>query len=311
VNEAKFLAIVVAIHGNYLFVEFDCALKKDSIDFSLEKYSQTKLLCTCRTKVSYKGDTAKVGDSVLIESIDWNNRIAVVTEIRPRTNSLIRPSLANVQKVFVVLSYTMPSLDIDQATRFLISAEQNNVEICILLSKIDLISLAEVDFQLKQFRSWGYKSIAISVKSGEGISSLKESILTSSLSLFCGPSGVGKTSLINKLLPSIRLKEGELTKRLKRGRHTTRHVELYSFSDGVRVADSPGFNWPEINMKLIDLQWYFPEIRNQLELTKCKFRNCLHQEELGCNIDKNWERYFIYRRCLQDLINSPHPFQGV
>ena len=310
-NDAKVLAIVVAIHGNYLFVEFDGALKQDSIDFSLEKDSKTRLLCTCRTKISYKGDIVKVGDSVLIESIDWNNRTAVVTEIIPRMNSLIRPALANIQKIFVVLSYTMPSLDIDQATRFLIVAEQNNIEVCILLSKIDLIQLGEIDLKLKQFTSWGYNSIPISVKSGEGISALKESILNSSLSLFCGPSGVGKTSLINKLLPAIRLKEGELTKRLNRGRHTTRHVELYSFSNGVRVADSPGFNRPEINMKLIDLQWYFPEIRNQLELKKCKFRNCLHQEELGCNIDKNWERYFIYRRCLQDLINSPHPFQGV
>ena len=312
-NEKEALAIVVAIHGNYVFVESDCILEKNSPESTLLEDSNinTRILCTCRNKISYKGEIPKVGDSVVIESIDWANRTAVITEIKPRINFLTRPSLANVQCVFVVLSYIMPSIDIDQATRFLIAAEEPNVEVVIVLSKIDLISSEEVDIQLTQFRSWGYKSIAISVNTGEGFSALKEIIASSSISVFCGPSGVGKTSLINKLLPYSSLKEGALTKRLSRGRHTTRHVELYSFSNRIRIADSPGFNRPEFNIKLIDLQWYFPEIRNQLEIKRCKFRNCLHQEELGCAIDKNWERYLIYRRCLQDLINSPRPFQGV
>ena len=106
-NEKKALAIVVAIHGNYVYVELESISEKDSRELPFNKDSKinTRILCTCRNKISYKGETPKVGDLVSIESIDWINRTAVVTKIMPRTNFLIRPSLANIQCIFVVLSY--------------------------------------------------------------------------------------------------------------------------------------------------------------------------------------------------------------
>ena len=128
------------------------------------------------------------------------------------------------------------------------------------------------------------------------------------LTVLAGPSGVGKTSLINHLIPTVSLPTSSVSKKLKRGTHTTRLVELFAIGNGSLLADTPGFNRPEIVCEPSDFAFLFPEFRTQLSNSQCKFRNCLHRDEPGCVIDKDLERYPFYRENLEEMINSPLPY---
>ena len=151
--------------------------------------------------------------------------------------------------------------------------------------------------------------IAISVKDLQGIDLLLNILGNSELSVLCGPSGVGKTSLINQLIPNLALPTSSVSKKLKRGINTTRHVELFSVGNGSLIADTPGFNRPEIVIDPLNFALLFPELRDQLFNVKCKFRNCLHRDEPGCVINKDLERYAFYRENIEEMINSRSPFQ--
>ena len=304
-NETKLNGIVVALQANYLLVEID--LKNQKIDNEPVKLtrhrSKVRLLSKCRSKLNYNGKYVKVGDYVLVESIDWNASRAIISDLLPRKNLLKRPAVANVDKVFITASCREPIFDNNQVSRFLLTAEKSNLDICLLITKIDLLLEDNIDSQLKKLKDWGYEIIIVSVKTGYGINDLYDSLSKSNISVFSGPSGVGKTSLINKLLVGKDLPVGSLSKRLQRGKNTTRHVELYSLRNGSRIADTPGFNKPDINCERIKLQLFFPEIRSQLTSKSCKFRDCLHQDELGCMLNKNWSRYSLYRNYLEELVD--------
>ncbi len=155
-------------------------------------------------------------------------------------------------------------------------------------------------------KEWGYESSPVSIINGQGIASLYKKLETIQLGVLCGPSGVGKSSLINYLLPTISIPIGNLSKKLKRGTHKTRHVELFSLLNGALIADTPGFNKPTLCVKPSDLSHLFPEFRYQLKTSNCKFRNCLHLNEPGCGISKNWERYENYKKYMDELSSSRH-----
>ena len=159
-------------------------------------------------------------------------------------------------------------------------------------------------------RSWGYDCIPVSIHNSQGIDSLIERLRKTKLTVLAGPSGVGKTSLINHLIPTVSLPTSSVSKKLKRGTHTTRHVELFAIGNGSLLADTPGFNRPEIVCEPFDFAFLFPEFRTQLSNSQCKFRNCLHRDEPGCVIDKDLERYPFYRENLEEMINSPLPYQA-
>ena len=139
---------------------------------------------------------------------------------------------------------------------------------------------------------------------------LLERFRETSLTVLAGPSGVGKTSLINYLIPSLSLRTSSVSKKLKRGIHTTRHVELFAIGNGSLLADTPGFNRPEVVSDISGFADLFPEFRAQLVHSKCKFRNCLHRDEPGCVINKDLERYPFYRENLEEMINSHLPYQA-
>ena len=283
------------------------------VDLELDGFNDLKknrLLCTIRRRLNHIGCIANVGDKVHVEEIDWNEYKGVVNYIEPRENLLSRPPVANVSDVFVVVSVDQPQLDVDQVSRFLLTAEQIGVSINLILSKVDLISLNQLRNYEKQFKSWGYRPTSISLKGGFGLEDLKNNIKSRHLSVLCGPSGVGKTSLINFLMPNQYLPVSPVTKKLKRGRHTTRNVELFSISNNSLIADTPGFNRPEINIKPEKLASLFPELKTQLINQTCKFRNCLHRNEPGCLINKSWDRYSFYSSLLEDLINYHRQNQG-
>ena len=210
--------------------------------------------------------------------------------------------LGNITKVFVAFALDDPLFDAIQATRFLITAESTGVDIFILLTKSDLLLPCDLQSQLPRIDKWGYKVMAISTKTGKGISEFRKHLQNSALSVLCGPSGVGKTSLLNILLPDLNLKVSDISFRLRRGKNTTRNVELYKIGENSYLADTPGFNRPDITCEPTKLAYFFPELREQNKFRGCKFRNCLHRQEPGCILDKEFERYDIYKEIVQELI---------
>ena len=304
----KLKGIVVALKANFLIVESDYKnVKDDSVD---QLYEKIRLLCTRRSKLNYQGLFIDVGDIVCVESIDYNNKRAVVSEVEPRKSFLKRPAVANVTLVSICISVDEPLFDMEQTSRFLLTAECANIKPLIILTKIDLITKNDLILYINKFKSWGYDCIPVSIHNSQGIDSLIERFRKTKLTVLAGPSGVGKTSLINHLIPTVSLPTSSVSKKLKRGTHTTRHVELFAIGNGSLLADTPGFNRPEIVCEPSDFAYLFPEFRTQLSNSQCKFRNCLHRDEPGCVIDKDLERYPFYRENLEEMINSPLPYQA-
>jgi ribosome biogenesis GTPase len=304
----KLKGIVVALKANFLIVEIDHKNFKDhSFD---EFYGKIRLLCIRRSKLNYQGLFIDVGDIVCVESIDYKNKRAVVSDVEPRQSFLKRPAVANVTLVSICISADEPLFDMEQTSRFLLTAECANIEPLIILTKIDLITKNDLILYKNKFKSWGYDCIPVSIHNSQGIDSLIERLRKTKLTVLAGPSGVGKTSLINHLIPTVSLPTSSVSKKLKRGTHTTRHVELFAIGNGSLLADTPGFNRPEIVCEPSDFAFLFPEFRTQLSNSKCKFRNCLHRDEPGCVIDKDLERYPFYRENLEEMINSPLPYQA-
>ncbi|MEB3159297.1 MAG: ribosome small subunit-dependent GTPase A [Synechococcus sp.] len=290
--------MVVALQANYLEVELDPP------DHS------TRLLCTRRTRLNHRGAAVHVGDCVWVEAIDFNQGRAVVADVEPRSSWLNRPPVANVTAVVVAFAMDQPSFDPDQASRFLLTAEQTGLAVQVLLTKCDLLPLDQRQDLMSRLRGWGYDPLAISSSTGEGLDALRQLLQRQPLSVLCGPSGVGKSSLLNGLLPELSLRVGAVSGRLQKGRHTTRHVELHPLGDGSRVADTPGFNRPELPRELHNLEVLFPELRSQLESHPCRFRDCLHRDEPGCGVTRDWERYGIYRRAVEELLDLNRPSRG-
>ena len=230
--------------------------------------------------------------------------------MEPRKSFLKRPAVANVTLVSICISVDEPLFDMEQTSRFLLTAECANIKPLLILTKIDLITKNDLILYINKFKSWGYDCIPVSIHNSQGIDSLIERFRKTKLTVLAGPSGVGKTSLINHLIPTVSLPTSSVSKKLKRGTHTTRHVELFAIGNGSLLADTPGFNRPEIVCEPSDFAFLFPEFRTQLSNSQCKFRNCLHRDEPGCVIDKDLERYPFYRENLEEMINSPLPYQA-
>ena len=304
----KYRGIVVAYKANFLVVEIN---HHDFNDDLIDKISEKiRLLCTRRSKLDYLGLFIDVGDIVFVEAIDYKNKRAVISEVEPRKSFLKRPAVANVTLAAICMSVEEPLFDMEQASRFLLTAECANINPLIILTKIDLITKDDLIFYINKLKLWGYDCIGVSIKNLQGIDLLIDRFRKTKLTVLAGPSGVGKTSLINNLIPTISLPTASVSKKLKRGTHTTRHVELYAIGHGALLADTPGFNCPEIVCKPSDFAFLFPEFRMQLTQSQCKFRNCLHKDEPGCVINKNLERYPFYREKIEEMINSHLPFQA-
>ena len=304
----KIKGIVVALKANFLIVEIDYEYLKDEL---LDQfYEKIRFLCTRRSKLNYQGLFIDVGDIVSVESIDYKNKRALVSDVEPRQSFLMRPAVANVTLVSICISADEPLFDMEQTSRFLLTAECANIEPLIILTKIDLITKNDLILFINKFKSWGYDCIPVSIHNSQGIDSLIERLRKTKLTVLAGPSGVGKTSLINHLIPTVSLPTSSVSKKLKRGTHTTRHVELFAIGNGSLLADTPGFNRPEIVCEPSDFAFLFPEFQTQLSNSQCKFRNCLHRDEPGCVIDKDLERYPFYRENLEEMINSPLPYQA-
>ena len=298
----SFKGIVVAKKANFFIVKIDSTdIYNNDIDYKYF-HNSSHLICTSRKRLTHHGLFINVGDYVFLDSINWKTNRAVISGLEARKSLLKRPPVANVTDIIVALSVKKPEFNFDQASRFLLTAERSNLKVHLILTKIDLISHQTLSVQISRFQSWGYQPLGVSSINGQGISNILTQFKKIKLAVLCGPSGVGKSSLLQLLLPNESIAVGDLSGKLERGRNTTRHVQLYSFGDESLVADTPGFNRPDLDFDLANLQLLFPEIRSQLKQFSCRFRNCLHCDEPGCRINTNWERYEQYRKLIQDNI---------
>ena len=292
--------MVVALQANYLEVELDAP----------PQGVPSRLLCTRRTRLNHRGAAVHVGDRVRVEAIDRDHARAVVAAVEPRSSFLTRPPVANATCVLVAVAVEQPAFDPDQVSRFLLTAEQTGLHVLLVLTKCDLLEPEELDQLKRRLQGWGYEPLLVSTQSGMGLEALRVQLASAPISVLCGPSGVGKSSLLNGLLPGLTLRVGAVSGRLQRGRHTTRHVELFPLGPRARVADTPGFNRPDLPEDPQELGVLFPELRKQLDPWPCRFRDCLHRGEPGCGVSTDWERYALYKAALIEQSSLSRPSRG-
>ncbi|TAF50490.1 MAG: small ribosomal subunit biogenesis GTPase RsgA, partial [Oscillatoriales cyanobacterium] len=292
-----FVGTVLAVQANFYHVRVDAWVDlPDGI--SPPEFPARKLLCTRRTRLKKVGQRVMVGDRVRVEEADWPGERGAISAVLPRETMLDRPPVANADRLLLVFAIAQPALDPNQLSRFLVKAEATGIPVQLCLSKCDLISEAERQAWCDRLTAWGYTPIAISVETGLGIDALHAG-LSGHTTIVSGPSGVGKSSLINALIPEVHLRVAKVSGKLQRGRHTTRHVELFELPEGGLLADTPGFNQPELDCEPEQLMGYFPEIRQAIAEQSCQFSDCRHREEPNCVVrDQDWERYDLYLEML-------------
>lgn len=259
--------------------------------------------CKARGKFRHKGLKPMIGDEVIIEK---DGLEGVIVDILPRKNELLRPAVSNVTQAFVVITSKNPDLNLELLYKFLLLCEYNRVNPIICFNKMDLDE--ENSYAMgKVLERVGYEVLYLKAKAGIGIEALKEKI-KDNISVFCGPSGVGKSTLLNQVLGREAMKTGDISDKLKRGKHTTRHSELVRVEHGFLV-DTPGFSSLEIDFIPKDeLKYLFPEFEPYEH--DCKFNNCVHNKEPGCLVKAALQegkivedRYNFYIKTLNDLTN--------
>lgn len=289
------IGTVLAVQANYYEVQLD--LKNCRGITSIPQV----ILCTRRTRLKKVGQYVMVGDHVIIEEVDSSGARGAIAEVLPRTSELDRPAIANVSQVLLLFSVSEPPLEPYQLSKFLVKTESKGLNLILCFNKSDLISSAEQEALGKRFSEWGYQALFVSIYQQQNIEVLAQ-YLQDQVTVIAGASGVGKSSLTNLLIPGVQLRVGEVSGKLSRGRHTTRHVELFELPNGGLLADTPGFNQPDLDCSPEELAYFFPEIRRKLLATSCRFSNCLHRDEPDCVVRGNWERYEHYLGFLELVI---------
>lgn len=272
----------------------------------------------CKAKGVFRNQNIKpaVGDNVLIDVIDQQALTGSIIDILPRENSLIRPAVSNVDQAVIIFALSDPKPNYNLLDRFLITMDYQQVKTIICLNKADLVSYEEADKVKSIYEACGYDVIITSTYSREelsgseagqvGVDRLKE-LITGKTTVFAGPSGVGKSSLLNAINPESQAKTGSISEKIKRGKHTTRHSELISVGVDTYIMDTPGFSSLFVdNMECEDLRDYYNEFE---ELQKeCRFQGCVHINEPDCRVKAainqgmvSQLRYDNYKQLYQEL----------
>ncbi len=238
----------------------------------------------CKAKGIFRKEDKKplVGDDVQIEIISGEDRTGNVTKILPRRNELIRPASANVDQALVVFAVARPDPHLNLLDRFLVTMQRQQVPVVICFNKTDLGDKARINELRDIYRGSDCPCIFVSAKKQENISQLR-SLLMGKTTVVAGPSGAGKSSLINLLCPEARMKTGEISRRIARGKNTTRHAELFSMDADTYLMDTPGFSSLYVtDFDKSELKNYFPEFTPYAP--DCRFHGCDHVHEPDCAV---------------------------
>ncbi|SDA66349.1 ribosome biogenesis GTPase [Butyrivibrio sp. INlla18] len=270
----------------------------------------------CKAKGIFRKDNIKpmVGDDVEIDIIDEEKRIGNIIRILPRRAQLLRPPVANVDQAVILFAIVKPDPNYNLLDRFLIMMRQQNLPVIICFNKQDIASEEEKQKLTESYENCGYKVLFISVKEDKGLDDLK-ALLKGKTTTLAGPSGVGKSSLLNKLVPDADMQIGELSRKIERGKNTTRHSELFfvkELSDesfDTFIIDTPGFTSLELRDVSVDtLMQYYPEF--EAYEPECRFGGCSHIAEPDCGVKNALEkgliskvRYDNYKLLYEELRN--------
>ncbi len=223
-----------------------------------------------------------VGDNVRLSVLDETAKEGSLDEILPRTNELIRPAAANVDQALVVFAAAKPDPNYNLLDRFLIMMAKQDIPVKILFNKCDLITPEQQDEMRKIYEGCGCKVLFASIREGIGLDAIRAELLGKT-TIVAGPSGVGKSSLTNWLQPKADMEVGEISKKLDRGKQTTRHTQLVHIAEDSYFLDTPGFSSLNVTgIEYRDLREYYPEFLEYQD--ECRFLDCIHMSEMDCGV---------------------------
>lgn len=265
----------------------------------------------CKAKGIFRKENKKplVGDDVRMEILDGDTLTGNIVELLPRKNELIRPAVANIDQALVIFAIVKPEPNFNLLDRFLIMMEQQGLSSIICFNKQDIATREEEEALEKAYGSCGYRVLFVSAKRGDGMEGLKK-LLHGKTTAVAGPSGVGKSSIINCLNPEAGMKTGEISKKIDRGKHTTRHSEIIALQEDTYIMDTPGFTSLRLfHMEKEELPKYYPEFAYYEK--QCRFSGCAHINEPDCGVKEalekgkisriRYENYKVLYRELQEM----------
>lgn len=262
----------------------------------------------CKAKGAFRNQKVKplVGDNVRLEVLDEEQKKGNIEEILPRKNELIRPAVANIDQALVIFAAAKPKPNFNLLDRFLILMQYQKVPAVVCFNKQDMVDVEELQLLKNTYESAGYPVLFTSAAKEEGITAIRE-LLKGKTTTVAGPSGVGKSSLINLLSPEAEMETGDISRKIERGKHTTRHSELFTLDEDTFICDTPGFSSIYLpDMEKEELGIYFPEIAEYEPF--CRFQGCAHIHEPGCGVKDALEekkispiRYENYKLLYEEL----------
>lgn len=271
-------------------------------------YAEDGNVYECKAKGIFRKDNFKplVGDNVEITVLNEAEKEGSVTSILPRRNSLIRPAVANVDQAFLIFAMENPKPNFLLLDRFLIMMELQEIPVVICFNKKDVGEKDEMEKLYEIYTGCGYRVVLSSTYEGEGMDEIRE-ILKGKTTVVAGPSGVGKSSITNCMQGEVQMKTGEISKKLKRGKHTTRHSQVIPVEKNTFLVDTPGFSSLYLtDMKEEELRDYFPEFA--MYEPQCRFQGCMHIHEPGCAVKEalsegkiSQQRYDNYLALYEEL----------
>ena len=275
---------------------------------------KTRAACQIRGGLRLGSIVPQAGDRVTIEPSGDPDLPYVITKILPRKNNLVRPPVANVDYLILTFSVTDPEPDLKLLDKLLIICANLDITPLIVFTKEDLGKEAAAKY-LDEYSACGYQ-VLVSSKDSPVTAEVLESITGSGIAAFAGPSGVGKSTLCNRIIGKEHMEVGTISKKLKRGRHTTRHVELFDFGEGF-ITDTPGFtslSLLQLGIGYKEVPAGYPEIYKFTG--KCKYDDCRHIKEEGCVVREalslgqiGEERYNRYREFSEELYNERNNYK--
>ena len=263
----------------------------------------------CKAKGIFRKDGIKplVGDDVEIEILDEKNMEGNIMEILPRRNELIRPAVANIDQALVVFAVTKPVPHLNLLDRFLVMMESRGIPAVLCFNKTDLAGSPEIAELEAIYAACGYPVIFTSAREEENIGMLKK-LLQDRTTAIAGPSGVGKSSLINLIQSEVTMETGSISRKIGRGRHTTRHAELLVIDEESYIMDTPGFSSLYVSdMEAEELKDCFPEFRSFEG--KCRFSGCGHTHEPDCAVKEAVEAGKIHRKRYENYLSMYRELQ--
>jgi ribosome biogenesis GTPase len=265
----------------------------------------------CKAKGIFRKQNIKplVGDDVELERLEGQDLKGNIISLLPRKSQLIRPAVANIDQAMVIFAITKPEPNLNLLDRFLIMMQQQNLTTTICFSKSDIATEAEKENLRQAYEACGCKVLFISSHKEEGVEEVK-ALLEGKTTTLAGPSGVGKSTLINYLCPNADMEVGEISKKIARGKNTTRHTQIFAINPQSFILDTPGFSSLNLfELEKEELHFYYPEFE-QYE-SECRFRGCAHISEPDCGVKKaraegkiSEIRYHNYELLYEELKNQ-------